>query len=242
MRVQVYSTAGSFDPGQIEGKTAIVVDVLRATSTIITALANGCVDIVPVLSPQEALKLVVGWPEGSYILGGERRSVKIEGFHLGNSPLEYTGERVGGRRLVITTTNGTRAIRAAEGAELVYIAGFLNAFTVSRYALASARDVAIICSGTREQFDLCDVVCAGSLVKNLTGPDLHTELDDLALAARDLFGLYEGRLAELLYLTAHGQDLVKLGLQDDLVHCAQLNSIPLVPELKDGRVVLADPV
>ncbi|MCL5046658.1 MAG: 2-phosphosulfolactate phosphatase [Actinobacteria bacterium] len=242
MRVQVFPTAGSVDPGQMKGKTAIVIDVLRATSTIVTALANGCVDVVPVLSPEEAFNLVAEWPEGSYLLGGERRSVKIPGFHLGNSPLEYTSEAAGGRRVVLTTTNGTRAIKAGEGAEAVYIASFLNAFTVSRYALVAARDVAIICSGTRENFDLCDVTCAGAIVKNLTGPELQADLDDLALAARDLFGLYEGRLAELLYLTAHGQDLVNLGLKDDLVHCAQLDSIPLVPEFKDGRIFLADPV
>ncbi|MGE5590021.1 MAG: 2-phosphosulfolactate phosphatase [Bacillota bacterium] len=237
MHLDVYPTAASAEGESFESRAAVVIDVLRATSVITAALDHGAVDVVPVATPEEALALAQDWPQDTYLLGGERQALPIPGFHVGNSPLEYTAERVGGRRVVLTTTNGTRALLAARGAASLFAASFLNARVVAREVAATGRDVAIICAGTVGRFDLADTVCAGLLVEALTGPAVASELNDLALAARELYGLHRGRLPELMYQCHHGQRLVALGLGDDLVYCAQEDTVAVVPRWSDGRLV-----
>lgn len=237
MRIDVFPTVVNIPPAEeMDGKAAVAIDVLRATSTIITALVNGADTVVPVLSPEEAFQVVRDNPDREFMLGGERKSVLIPGFHLGNSPLEYTRVRVGGLPVLFTTTNGTRAIRRAAGARDVYIAGLLNAPAVAEALRAQGRDVAICCAGTHDQFSLEDAVCAGAILEFMSGPDSHLEMGDMAFVCRDLFRQYDGRLADLLHLSEHGQNLVKLGLHEDLIFCAQLGTTTLVPKFHDGQV------
>lgn len=124
MRVEVLPSAGTPVLPYLEDKLVIVIDVLRATSTMVTALANGCQALIPVLTPEDALEKRMEIPGA--LLGGERRAMRIEGFDLGNSPFDYAPEKVGGKRVIMTTTNGTRAIRAAAEAKAVWMASFLN--------------------------------------------------------------------------------------------------------------------
>lgn len=239
MKVKVFPTVSSLPPDETADQTAVVIDVLRATSTITTALANGARAILPVVTPEEAFEQVAELPAGAVLLGGERRSVRIEGFHLGNSPLDYTQARVSGKTIVFTTTNGTRAIRRAAGAGHLLVTSFLNVSAVAARALELGKDLTILCAGTHDRFSLEDTACAGALVSALSGPDIDLELCDLATVARLLYESYRGRLAELLHLSAHGQNLVKLGLSDDLVFCAQADSLAIVPEFIDGEIRLA---
>ncbi len=239
MRVDVYPTVSSIpDAESLAGHVAVVIDILRATSTIATALANGADTVVPVLAPEEAFAVAQANPEREFILGGERKSVRIPGFHLGNSPLEYTETRVLGRPVLFTTTNGTRAIRAAGAAWRVYIAAFLNAPAVARELTALGRDVAICCAGTHDQFSLEDVGCAGAIIDFMSTAGAHLELGDLGYVARELYRKFQGRLADLLHQSEHGQSLLKLGLQEDLLFCSQLGSLSLLPRYGDGQVTV----
>lgn len=239
MRVDVYPTVINIPPAEeLAGKAAVAIDVLRATSTIITALSCGADTVVPVLQPEEAFQVARDNPDRRFVLGGERKSVVIPGFHLGNSPLEYTEARVGGRPVLFTTTNGTRAIRRAAGADEVYIAAFLNAPAVAKALLTLGKDVAICCAGTHDQFSLEDTGCAGAILHYMSGPDNHLELNDMGYVARELFRRFEGRVADILHTSEHGQGLLKLGLQEDLLFCAQLGTSTLLPKFVEGQVTL----
>lgn len=239
MRVDVYPTVLNIPPAEeLAGRVAVAIDVLRATTTICTALANGADTLVPVLTPEEARQVAADNPERSFLLGGERHAVLIPGFHLGNSPLEYTERRVKGRPILFTTTNGTRAIRRAAGADQVYIASLLNAPAVARELARLERDVAICCAGTHDQFSLEDTLCAGAILEFLGGPGAALELNDMGLVARELFRRYDGRLGDLLHLSEHGQTMLKLGMQEDLLFCAQLGTLDLLPRFVEGQVIL----
>jgi 2-phosphosulfolactate phosphatase len=238
MRIDVYPTVLNIPPAEeLAGRVAVVIDVLRATTTICTALANGADTVVPVLTPEEARQVAADNPDRMFILGGERKSVLIPGFHYGNSPLEYTEGRVKGRPILFTTTNGTRAIRRASGADRVYIASFLNAPAVAEELARLGRDVAICCAGTHDQFSLEDTGCAGAILAFLSGPGMALELNDMGHVARELFRRYDGRLADLLHRSEHGQSLLKLGLQEDLLFCAQLGTSTLLPRFTEGQVI-----
>jgi 2-phosphosulfolactate phosphatase len=238
MRLDVYPTVNAIPTAELSGRTAVVIDVLRATSTIVTALANGAAALIPVLTPAEAFERAEGRLD--FLLGGERKSVRIEGFHLSNSPREYTAERVGGRMILFTTTNGTRAIRASAPARRVLIASLLNAPSVARLLAREGADAVICCAGTREEFSLEDTLCAGAIVELVTGglpgaaggPDRN----DLAEAARLLYRQVRERLPEAMLLSAHGRDLDAIGLGADLRFCAQFGTVEAVPELRGDLV------
>lgn len=239
MRIDVYPTALNIPPAEeLAGRAAVAIDVLRATTTITTALANGADTVVPVLTPDEAFQVVRDNPDREFLLGGERKAVLIPGFHAGNSPLEYPESRVKGRPLLFTTTNGTRAIRRAAGADRVYIASFLNAPAVAQELALLGKDVAICCAGTHDQFSLEDTACAGAIIEFMSGPESHLELNDLGLVARELFRRYDGRIGDLLHQAEHGQTLLKLGMSEDLFYCAQLGASTLLPQFVEGQVIL----
>ncbi|WP_374711994.1 2-phosphosulfolactate phosphatase [Symbiobacterium terraclitae] len=241
MRVDVYPTVLNIPPAEdLAGRVAVVIDVLRATTTICTALANGADTVVPILTPEEAFQVAADNPDRMFLLGGERKAVLIPGFNYGNSPLEYTEARVKGRPILFTTTNGTRAIRRAAGADRVYIACLLNAPAVARELARLEQDVAICCAGTHDQFSLEDTACAGAILHFLAAAGAPVETNDMGVVARDLFREYDGRLGDLVHLSEHGQRLAKLGLQEDLLFCAQLGTLTILPVFTEGQVVLPD--
>ncbi len=238
MRVDVYPTVINIPQEELEGRVAVVIDVLRATTTIVTALGNGADTVVPVLSPEEAFQVVADNPDRKFVLGGERKSVLIPGFHLSNSPLEYTASRVGGLPVLFTTTNGTRAIRRAATAEQVFIASFLNAPAVAKELATLGKDVAICCAGTHDQFSLEDTGCAGAILEFLGGPDVHLELNDMGYVAREIYRRFDGRTVDLLHTSEHGQTLAKMGLQEDLLFCGQVGTTTLLPRFVEGQVTI----
>lgn len=166
--ISLIPTAQDIIPESLNNKSAVMFDILRASSTISTALANGCQQVIPVLEVADAFALAKKLPENTYILGGERGAIKVPGFHLGNSPLEYTSQVVRGKTVILTTTNGTKATRlAAAGAGEVFIGSLLNTSAVANRLLARNRDVALVCAGTRGKFSLEDTLAAGMVVREL---------------------------------------------------------------------------
>ena len=166
--ISLIPTAQDINPESLTNKSAVMFDILRASSTVSTALANGCKQVLPVMEITDAFEVANNLPENTFLLGGERGAVKVSGFHLGNSPLEYTSQVVQGKTVVLTTTNGTKATRlAAAGAGKVLIGSLLNVSAVSKRLLELNQDVVLVCAGTRGKFSLEDTMAAGMVVQQL---------------------------------------------------------------------------
>ncbi|MDR3543553.1 MAG: 2-phosphosulfolactate phosphatase [Desulfosporosinus sp.] len=238
MHIEVLPNAGSSRLPYLEDKLVIVIDVLRATSTMVTALANGCQAIIPVLTPEEALERRLTLP-GS-LVGGECQALPMEGFDFGNSPFDYVPEKVGGKRVIMTTTNGTRAIRDAIAAPMIWMASFLNMQSIISAIIGLFGDdcrfqgIVVFCAGTEERFDLPDTLCAGMLIEAL-GPNVI--LNDLGEAARMLFRSSENQLVDKIRNSVHGKKLISLGFEQDLVYCSTPNILPIIPVFENGEIV-----
>jgi len=237
MRADAYLTAGAVEPGDVSGAAAVVIDVIRATSTVVTALAHGARAIYPTISTEEAIKLASSLGREDTLLCGERKGLKVEGFDLGNSPGEYVPETVEGKRLVMSTTNGTRAFMAAAGAERVVSAAFLNLSAVVD-TLRDEEHVVVICAGKEDRFSLDDAVCGGHLLRELEARiGRKPETNDGAAALRSLAGEFEVS-EDFLRRTAAGGALVEIGLGADLSTCAERDRHDLVPEMEDRMIRL----
>ncbi len=210
--------------------TVVVIDVLRATTVVATALANDAVRVIPVAAVDEAFALKQKL-RSTTLLGGERNNRRVDGFDLGNSPGEYTAERVAGQTIVLTTTNGTRAIELAKGAARLYTAALVNAGAVARRLCSDGNDVVALCAGTEGSFSLEDWVCAGALAYACADCDMR--LDEAATNAADLFLETQTILYELIASGEHGRTLVGAGFADDVREAAVLDRYAVVPFL-DG--------
>jgi 2-phosphosulfolactate phosphatase len=208
--------------------TALIVDVLRASTTMIAALGNGCAGIVPVTDPEEAHRRARAIGRGA-LVAGERKGLMIEGFDLGNSPLEMTRERVGGRTLVFTTSNGTAALLAARQALAVGVAALVNLNAAAAWAHAHGRDVTVICSGDRGRVSLEDQVCAGLLVDVLLEAEPEADVTDAARDARTLALGYRTAVERLADDSSWGRSLAAAGRAADLAACLRLDVSRLVP-------------
>jgi 2-phosphosulfolactate phosphatase len=242
VRIDVVPTAEAAVVARLRGSTVLVVDVLRASTTIIAALANGCAAVVPATDPEEARRRAAAFPAGAVLIAGERRGEPLRGFDLGNSPLEFTRERVAGRTVVLTTSNGTRALAAARGAGAVGVAALVNLGAAARWARAGGRDVTVLCAGERGAPSLEDQVCAGLLVERLldgSGEAVPTEAARAALAAARPYGADVARLARDSGWARH---LAARGRGGDVAACLALDTTTLVPVfLADVDKVVAGP-
>lgn len=227
--------------GACAGGIAIVIDVLRASTTIITALAHGATRVRPVRTVGEA-RALAGSTET--LLGGERGGKPIEGFDLGNSPLEYTRERVAGRDVVFTTTNGTAALHACGDAVEVLVGGVVNRSAVAAVALRLAggepRDIHLVCAGTDGAVTEEDLLGAGAILQAAIqlGADEHRDLDAPARAAVADFRAVEQSggdpataLACVFATSVGGRNLITIGMENDLAPAAAIDSLPVVPRL-----------
>jgi 2-phosphosulfolactate phosphatase len=222
-------------PGALDG-AAVVVDVLRASTVMVRALAAGCEAVVPCLEVDEAWRLTSDRPRGTALLAGERQGLPIPGFDLGNSPGAFTAAACRGKTLVMTTTNGTRAMLACRGADRVFIAAFANrSATVSALARLE-RPVHVVASGTDGHVSFEDAVLAGSLVRALGGSGRPAGNDQALIAA----GLWDSvarevdrgvPLAEVLARGRGGRRVREIGLAPDIQAAAEVDSHPLVAEL-----------
>ncbi len=219
-----------------EGKVFVVIDVLRATTTIIEALSNGCTDVIPVVTVDEAFDLAKRLPREETLIGGERGGLKVKGFDLGNSPSEYTRDVVCGKRVVLTTTNGTKALRSVAGCENVLVAGFTNAHAVVQRCLAMNANPVMVPAGGKGKFSLEDVVCGGMMMDLLKRGGVA--LTDAARASCILYKAFAHDLLEMARNSEHGGKLIQLGLEEDLAFCVQTDISSSVPSFREGSVRL----
>lgn len=235
MHWRCYDTFHGMPEGASAGGIAVVIDVLRASTTIVTALFHGAASVLPVLDVANAKAAAA---HGGRLLGGERGGVRIEGFDLGNSPLEYTADRVRGRTVVITTTNGTAALHACRDAREILVGAIVNRSAVADAVRRLARHgdhVHLVCAGTDGAVSAEDVLAAGAILDaaSKAGPD--DELDPTALEARAFFrrvaagGDAAAALVAEFRRSPGGANLVDLGMQADLPACAAIDSLPIVP-------------
>jgi 2-phosphosulfolactate phosphatase len=239
--VHVHNLPRYVAAADLAGSVVIVVDLLRASTTICQALASGAREVIPFLEVDDALA-AVGNERDQTVLGGERGGRKIPGFDLGNSPAEYTRDAVRGRRVLITTTNGTRALHHARLARRVLVGAFVNLSAVAASVENEAR-VHILCAGTGEGETREDILAAGAIVSRFSAGEANLwKMNDGAAAARDDWqhvctrAEAAGRplceqLAMELRDTTGGRNLLGIGLDQDLVDCAQIDRLHVVPEL-----------
>ncbi len=246
MKLDVVYAPGAITPADVAGRTVVVIDILRATTSIAVALANGAKAVLPAASTEEALRIAQNLERDAVVLAGERKSVRIPGFALGNSPAEFTAAAIGGKTVVMATSNGTQALIAAQGAREVLAAAAVNFSAVvarARAALQENGDLLILCAGGDKHFALEDAFAAGRLTKVLLpeGGTSRLEINDGAVAALELARHYGERWARALKASAHGRELVALGFKADLDACAAQDTHPVLPLYADRRVTAYRP-
>jgi 2-phosphosulfolactate phosphatase len=239
--LRVHHLPQDVDPQKLAGSAVIVIDVLRATTTICQALAAGASDVVPFLEVDEA-RAAAAAADGEVVLGGERAGGRIAGFDLGNSPAEYTTDTVRGRRVIITTTNGTRALYHARFARRVLVGAFVNLSAVAASVLKE-RQVDILCAGTDGGATREDILAAGAIVAgivhmaegscqlNSAASAASREWESIVAGAESSIPTLNMQLALELRDTPGGRNLIGIGLDRDLVDCAQVDKLDFVPEL-----------
>ena len=248
--LDVYPLPTLFDPETLQGTCAVAVDVLRATTTVLFALAAGAERVVPLLDVEEAIRRRAEYPDGSVVLGGERGGKRIDGFDLGNSPKSFSPEVVAGKTVLFTTTNGTVAMNAARFAEPIFLACFVNAVAVVDM-LSSFQQISIVCAGTDGQPTEEDILLAGCLTERLQRRSGYAyRLNVQATTAMELwsrsFSLKQiigeetipvEALARILRTSRGGSNLMELGMGEDILTASQLDTINFVPQIQNGAVV-----
>lgn len=241
MEVDIIASAGEAVAERLRGRVAAVIDVFRATSVMVTAFGNGAREIIPMTGIEESFRLrdrivaahaEVGDP-GPVLLGGERKTVIIEGFDLDNSPLRYAPEVVHDATIVMSTTNGTRAVNCARegGAAEIYIAALLNADAVAQRLgdTAPQRDVALVCSGRNDRFTIEDALCAGMMARYL-GERYGYKLTDMAWWCAEVYGRYEADLQGALDHCEHYRR-IRDRWADDIAWCLRRNVTDVAPRI-----------
>jgi 2-phosphosulfolactate phosphatase len=259
-RVDVAFTALEADDGRVEGRVAVVIDVLRATTTMVTALWNGADRIVPVAEAEQALQEASALREAgrvgrggsaeegdgrsAFVLTcGERDGYQLEGFDLGNSPLACPRERVEGRTLVMTTTNGTYALARTRKAQKVYIASFLNISAVANQLKVCDSDILIVCSGWKGRFCMEDTLLAGNLLDRLQEQDAsEADWTDSAKLAVAYYKSKQDAITESILESDHARRLRHLAREEEIRYCCGADQCPCTPMFENGAVRLADPV
>ena len=217
----------------------VVVDVIRATTSIVSAFQHGCRSILPAASPEDARAALAACPEA--ILAGEQGGQRLPGFALGNSPREFSREAVAGRDVILTTSNGTKALRAVGVGRTVVIGAFLNRSAVGEWLISRRADALIVCSGYEGVFSLEDAVCAGSIVERASALGRDLLLGDGALACQALWARLGSNLPDLLRETDWGRHIVGLGLEADLNICSSLDVTNVLPRMERGCIRLGTP-
>lgn len=239
MRVDVFFAPSLIVSTDVHNRVVAVVDVLRASTSIATALANGARAVIPLASSEEVASRSKSLERSEVRLAGERRMQPVPGFDFGNSPLEFTREAVEGKTVLMSTTNGTPAVLAVQGAKDIVIGSYVNfsaAVGLLRSGLKAGHDVAIVCAGNERHFALEDSACAGLFVQHLTAKYGKAEVNDAAQAALVLNKKYGTNLKRLLRASAHGKALVEAGFGEDLAACAELNAYAVVPVYQDRQI------
>jgi len=212
----------------------VVIDIFRATSAICTAFQYGVSKIIPVASVEVAKE----YKAKGYITAAERNGQIVEGFELGNSPFGYMNPDFKGKEIVLTTTNGTKAIERARAADHVIVGSFLNLDAVCRFLKKQNKNVILLCAGWRDRFNLEDSLFAGAVVSQLSQEQPFTALADSSIAAKELYNLAKSDLNQFLINSSHRNRLSRLNLEKDIEYCLQKNTVDLVPIFEGNALVI----
>ncbi len=243
MRIDVYFTPLGVMPADLAGRPVLVVDVLRATTTIVQALASGAKAVVPVAAADEAIRIAQNLEKGTVLLAGERKGERIEGFALGNSPLEMTEEAVSGKILVMSTTNGTHAIASAEPGGPVFIGAATNFSAAAAAAREAAHQIGalvILCAGRERMFALEDAYAAGRFALAMIAPGERrtVELNDAGLAALEIVRRYGDKWKRAIAASAAARALRDIGFKADVLAAASVDCHAIVPCYENRRVTI----
>jgi len=217
----------------VEEYIVVVIDIFRATSSICYGIENGAEAIIPVSQVEECSAYREKGLD--YLLAAERDGKVVDGFDFGNSPFSYTAEKVAGKTVVLTTTNGTHALHLSRAAKKIVIGSFLNLTALSTWLKTQDQNVLLVCAGWKNNFNLEDTLFAGAVIDQLKTNGYV--LDDAALAANDLYQLGKHDINEYLKKTSHGERLKKLGIQKDIDFCLQVDITTAIPVLDSERLV-----
>lgn len=240
MKIDLFLTPNEITEERLKEHVAVVVDVLRASTTTCAALAAGAKEIIPADSIAGAIQLASLLSRETTLLCGEREGKLIDGFDLGNSPLQYTPGMVKGKTLIFGSTNGSPTIVKTRQARRTLICGFVNLGVVVHSLSQVTAPIAILCAGRQAQFAIEDAVCAGRIlveVQRETGQEL--ELNDGARVALILAEQFWDSISDVVATSFHGRYLAEIGMEADLPFCADLNRLPLLPVYADGRITIS---
>jgi len=231
--VEVCFTPGEYDYYKSEYEIVVVIDVLRATSAICAAFDNGINSIIPVPTIEEAMD----YKKRGFLAGAERKGQIVDGFDFGNSPFSYMNEEFIGKDVVLSTTNGTKALDVAKDAEIVVVGSFLNLEALCVWLSDQDKNVLCLCSGWQDKFNLEDTICAGAISEYLIGTGKFTSDEDSSVAAKYLYLSAKDNYFGYLKSSSHRRRLKNLNLNEDVKYCLTPNQTDVIPILKDGKLV-----
>ena len=237
MKLDVALLPGLIAEKDLSATVCIVLDIFRATTCMVTAFSNGCNAIIPVLSLDEAH--MVAEQIGPVLLAGERQSLKMDGCDLGNSPFDFCRDKLAGQTVVMTTSNGTVAVKATDTAYRTLIGSFINAEAVCREAKKYGKDIVIVCAGTDRTFSLEDTLCAGLLVR-LLAANGDMEMTDAAEGALLMYKEANSNLFAIASGSRNGRRLCELERTKDVEYCLQTDLLDLVPYYAKGKITLSE--
>lgn len=238
MKINVLFNHNNADELYFTKKTTVVIDILRASSTIVNALQNEAKEIIPVTTVEFAVKVSGGMFGGQTLVGGERNTRKVEGFALGNSPLEYVRDVVAGKTIILYTTNGSKAIVKSKFSENLFVCSFLNLAAIVNHLSELNKDFEILCAGKANTFSLEDTVCAGKLIAELEKLRDDLELTDSARGSAAINKVFGRNILKMLKESDHGKLLVENGFEDDLKFCSKLNYSHIIPYFTGNAIKL----
>ncbi len=244
MKLDVFMSPTEMSAGDTQGRVVAVIDVLRASTSIAVALNSGAKSVIPAETVDDVITLSKQFERSEVLLAGERRMVAIPGFDVGNSPLEFTPKAVEGCTVLISTTNGTRALLGIQGARDIVIASYVNLSAVTAMLRAAARsdtDISIVCAGDEGHFSLEDATCAGRYVSSIINRASSIVTNDAAHACALIDGMYGDNIEKIFKDSSHGKALAEAGFGDDLVAAAAVDSHPVVPIYQERQITRLGP-
>lgn len=239
MKLEIVFTACEINNIDIGGKVLVAFDVFRATSTIIAAFEKKCAAIIPAVSVEEAQSICreLRCRDKGVLAAGELHGIKAPGMDLGNSPSEYMSADIEGKTIVLSTSNGTHAIRNAQGASRILIGALLNAKSVALKLIEEEKDVVFGCAGRLGEFSLEDFIAAGA-VAHFIHQATEVWATDPVIAAESCFLNHKKNLTSFLREGKHGKYLERIGFEEDINYCTRLNVSQIVPEFRSGKIVI----
>jgi 2-phosphosulfolactate phosphatase len=236
MNIKFYATLEQAERNSLQNATVVVIDVLRASSTIVAAIESGAERIIPIADVETASRLVRPAERDKKLLAGERKGLPVPGFDLSNSPREFTPERVRGKTIVMTTTNGTRAITTAAKAGRIVVCSLTN-LDAAAAALRGESDLVVLCCGAEGSIAAEDLLCGGMLVKSLEPAVAAESLSDAARVARVIAEEFGSNVEAYVRSSDHGRKLAALGFEEDIAYCSRVGASSSVPVVREGVIV-----